>query len=113
MNEGFNDDLITTNPCRIVGSGKPRTQGAAGALSVHEIESNLDAVEDHNRAFRLRIADVLGDIPVTLLTPAKVRSWHEGLPDTPTLNGKSYDLLKHLMNDAVNDELIAINPWRQ
>ncbi len=40
------------------------------------------------------------------------RSWHEGLPDTPTINGKSSDLLKHLMNDAVNDEPIAANPCR-
>ncbi|MGO1489524.1 MAG: site-specific integrase [Arachnia sp.] len=69
-------------------------------------------VEDYRRAFRLRIEDVLGDVPVSLLTPAKVRSWHEGLPDTPTINGKSYDLLKHLMNDAINDELIATNPCR-
>ena len=69
-------------------------------------------VEDYNRTFRLRIEDVLGDTPVSLLTPAKVRSWHEGLPDTPTINGKSYDLLKHLMNAAINDELIAANPCR-
>lgn len=69
-------------------------------------------VEDYRRAFRLRIEDVLGDVPVSLLTPAKVRSWHEGLPDTPTINGKSYDLLKHLLNDAINDELIATNPCR-
>ena len=61
-------------------------------------------VEDYKRAFRLRIENVLGEVPVSLLTPAKVRSWHEGLPDTPTINGKSYDLLKHLLNDAINDE---------
>ncbi len=47
-----------------------------------------------------------------LFTPARERSWHQGLHDTPTINGKSCDLLKYLMNDVVNDGLIATNPYR-
>lgn len=69
-------------------------------------------VEDYRRCLRLRVAGWLGDTPLTLVTAAMVRKWHEALPDTPTMNGKAYDLLKHLMNDAVNDELIAANPCR-
>lgn len=69
-------------------------------------------VEDYRRCLRLRIDGWLGDTPLTLVTAAIVRKWHEALPDTPTMNGKAYDLLKHLMNDAVNDELIAANPCR-
>lgn len=69
-------------------------------------------VEDYRRSLRLRIDGDLGSTPLNLVTPAKVRAWHESLPDTPTLNGKAYDLLKHLMNDAVDEELIATNPCR-
>lgn len=69
-------------------------------------------VEDYERAYRLRIEEELGEVPVSVLTPAMVRRWHQGLPATPTLNGKSYDLLKHLMNDAVDEELIPSNPCR-
>lgn len=69
-------------------------------------------VEDYRRALRLRIAPGLGKVPLSMVTPARVRAWYERLPDTPTLNGKSYDLLKHLFNDAVSDQLITTNPCR-
>lgn len=46
------------------------------------------------------------------ITPTVVASWHAGLPDTPTQNGHAYDLLRSIMGDAVDEELIDRNPCR-
>ena len=52
-----------------------------------------------------------GDEKVRDLTPALVRTWWAGLgKTTPTRSAHSYQLLKTIMNTAVEDKLIAENP---
>lgn len=54
----------------------------------------------------------LGDKLLTALTVAEVREWHAGLEDYPTRNANAYSLLRTIMNQAVDDELIDVNPCR-
>lgn len=56
----------------------------------------------------------LGDIRVTELNRATVRLWWQGLPVKARESScrQAYDLLRAIMNAAVEDELIDINPVR-
>ncbi|MDH6280979.1 tyrosine-type recombinase/integrase [Prescottella agglutinans] len=54
----------------------------------------------------------LGDVPVTALTVQQVRAWFAGLEPFPTRNSNSYSLLRTILNQALDDELIAANPCR-
>ena len=63
---------------------------------------------------RLHVLPTLGDLALTKLTAARVRSWHASLlagprPGRSTL-AKSYRLLRTILNTAVEDELLAKNP---
>ena len=58
-----------------------------------------------------RILPVLGDEYLTDLTPALIRTWHAGLGSkTPTRTAHSYQVLRTILNTAVDDGLIAENP---
>lgn len=54
----------------------------------------------------------LGDIRVTELTRAQVRAWWQSLPVKARESScrQAYDLLRAIMNAAVEDELIDVNP---
>ncbi|CQD10677.1 phage integrase family protein [Mycobacterium europaeum] len=53
----------------------------------------------------------LGKVPLHLITPERVRTWHSGLPaKTPTHNSRAYGLLHAVLNTAVGDGLIGSNP---
>lgn len=54
----------------------------------------------------------LGDIALTALTVQQVREWFAGLDNFPTRNANSYSLLRTILNQAVDDELIQMNPCR-
>ena len=56
----------------------------------------------------------IGDIKVTELTRAQVRDWWRGLPvKTREASSKqAYDLLRAIMNAALDEELIEVNPVR-
>ena len=67
----------------------------------------------YRRDFRLRIADGLGGVLLAALSPATVADWWDGLDtSTRTQNGRAYELLKSVMAEAVDDELIPRNPCR-
>jgi len=56
----------------------------------------------------------IGDVRVTELTRAHVRQWWQGLP-VKVHEGSSrqaYDLLRAIMNTALDDELVEVNPVR-
>jgi len=49
--------------------------------------------------------------PVRNLTRADVKVWFADLnPQTPRVRAKAYALLRSIMNGAVDDELISVNP---
>lgn len=56
----------------------------------------------------------LGDVRVTELTRTDVREWWQGLPvkTREASCRQAYDLLRAIMNYAVDDELIDVNPVR-
>jgi integrase len=54
----------------------------------------------------------LGDTPLAGLTVAQVRAWYAGLDAFPARNANAYSLLRTILNQAVDDELIAANPCR-
>jgi hypothetical protein len=53
----------------------------------------------------------LGKVPLALITPERVRTWHTGLgTKTPTKNSHAYGLLHAVLNTALADGLITSNP---
>ncbi len=60
----------------------------------------------------LAILPTLGGKALVDISPADVHRWHDGLPGTPTQNGNAYQLLRSLMADALEDEMIERNPVR-
>ncbi|UQE75945.1 N-terminal phage integrase SAM-like domain-containing protein [Gordonia sp. PP30] len=60
-----------------------------------------------------RILPLLGDEFLNDLSPALIRTWWAGLGDkTPTRSAHAYQLLRTILNTAVDDHLIAENPCR-
>ncbi|HVA05468.1 MAG TPA: site-specific integrase [Acidimicrobiales bacterium] len=63
---------------------------------------------------RLHIEPYLGECRFELLTTAAVRTWHAGLlragKPGPVTVAKAYRLLRTILNDAVEDGLLARNP---
>ena len=62
---------------------------------------------------RLHILPTLGRAPLTKLRTTTVRSWHSGLVDNgpgATTAAKCYRLLRAILNTAVEDGLLAVNP---
>lgn len=56
----------------------------------------------------------LGNVRVTELTRAHVRQWWQGLPvkTKEASSRQAYDLLRAIMNEALDDELVDVNPVR-
>lgn len=68
--------------------------------------------DTYRKDWRLR-GGSLDAVPLADLTPAQVADWWHALPATSkTSNGRCYDLLKSVMAEAVEDELIDRNPCR-
>ena len=71
-------------------------------------------VELYSGLLRNHIAPTLGDVALTDLTPARVRTWHAALLKTvgQSTLAKAYSLLRAILNTAVDDELIRRSPCR-
>ena len=71
------------------------------------------SVDLYNRLLDLCILPTLGDLALVDITPAITRRWYDGLPaKNPTQNGNAYALLRSLLADATDEELIPRNPVR-
>lgn len=58
-----------------------------------------------------RLKPTFADIPLKAITPPLVREWHSDMGTaTPTLRAHSYGLLRTILANAVEDELIPVNP---
>ena len=69
-------------------------------------------VDLYGKLLDLAILPGLGSKVLVDISPADVQRWHDSLPDTPTQNGSAYQLLRSLMADALEDEMIERNPVR-
>lgn len=79
---------------RTSGQVKPRTAALyAGMLERH-------------------ILPPLGSLPLTAITPTDVKRWFSQLDVGPTGRANTYGLLRTIMGEAVDDELLPINPVR-
>lgn len=68
--------------------------------------------ELYRKDWRLRGGD-LAEVALGDFTPDAVARWWESMPGaTPTQNGRCYDLLKSVLAEAVEDELLPRNPCR-
>jgi len=76
--------------------------------------SHAPRTEHHYRDILTRyINPVFGQTLIGNITPTRVRQWYKKLPaDKPTMRAHTYSLLRVILNAAVEDELIAINPCR-
>ncbi|AVO25733.1 tyrosine integrase [Mycobacterium phage Morrow] len=60
-----------------------------------------------------RIYPALGETPVAEMTPAVVRAWWAGMgKQYPTARRHAYNVLRAVMNTAVEDKLLSENPCR-
>jgi hypothetical protein len=62
---------------------------------------------------RLHIAPTLGEVALSEVTPARVRAWRSGLlagGTGPVTVAKAYRLLRTIMQTAVEDDLVRVNP---
>ena len=68
----------------------------------------------YTQLLRLAILPKLGGYRLSELTPTVIRAWYDALPeDAATQNGNAYALLRSLLNDAIDEELIpGPNPCR-
>lgn len=69
--------------------------------------------QDYEKLLNLHILPVLGALPLAAITPAVISDWYEQCaPGHPTTRGKSYDLVRSIFNDAVNDGILPATPCR-
>ncbi|WP_234994350.1 tyrosine-type recombinase/integrase [Kytococcus aerolatus] len=54
----------------------------------------------------------LGDLPLTAISPARVRHWHNRVNTGPTAKAHAYSLLRTILRSAMDDELIERVPTR-
>ena len=67
----------------------------------------------YNKLLDLAILPTLGRYALVDITPTMVRRWYDALPaKSPTQNGNAYALLRSLLADAVEEDLIGKNPVR-
>ncbi|PTL05598.1 hypothetical protein, partial [Staphylococcus haemolyticus] len=94
-------------------------KAAASAITLEEytrkwlVERDLaDGTRDlYSGHAERRIYPVLGEVAVTEMTPALVRAWWAGMGRKhPTARRHAYNVLRAVMNTAVEDKLIAENP---
>lgn len=70
--------------------------------------------ERYETVLRLHVLPILGERFISEITAPKVRSWRAGLLESvgePTVV-KAYQMVRAMMNTAVDDELIKRNPCR-
>lgn len=68
-------------------------------------------VADYQRYLDTDLLPAFGDLPISSLTSARVKAWHEGLDaGTPTKNAHSYQLLRAICSTAVDRNVLKANP---
>lgn len=68
--------------------------------------------EATDRLMRRCVLPTFGQVVVGDITPQAVNRWYGSMSATPTQQSNAYGLLRSVMRDAMNDELIERNPCR-
>ena len=66
----------------------------------------------YEKLLRLEILPTFKARAVASITPADVANWYSTMADTPTQQANAYGLMKSIMKDAFDEELITRNPCR-
>lgn len=67
---------------------------------------------DYRRLLKAKINPTFGDLEIKNITKAGVQAWYMRYSKTPTEQASAYALFRTILNSAVEDELITVNPCR-
>lgn len=67
---------------------------------------------DYRRLLKAKINPAFGDLELKNITKAGVQAWYMRYSKTPTEQASAYALFRTILNSAVEDELIPVNPCR-
>lgn len=67
---------------------------------------------DYRRLLKAKINPTFGDLEIKYITKPSVQAWYMRFSKTPTEQASAYALFRTILNSAVEDELIRVNPCR-
>jgi integrase len=67
---------------------------------------------EYRKLLDKHLLPTFGDLPLDEITPVLVRNWHGGLTSGPTSQAHAYGLLRAILNTAVADDAITVNPCK-
>lgn len=67
---------------------------------------------DYRRLLKAKINPTFGDMELKNITKPSVQAWYMRYSKTPTEQASAYALFRTILNSAVEDELIPVNPCR-
>ena len=67
---------------------------------------------DYRRLLKAKINPTFGDMEINNITKPSVQAWYMRYSKTPTEQASAYALFRTILNSAVEDELIPVNPCR-
>lgn len=83
---------------------------ARAAVGARKLRPGTAALYD--KLLRLEILPTFGGLALDGITAATVAAWYAGMASRPTQQANAYGLLKSILREAVEEELIPRNPCR-
>lgn len=97
------------------------TFGSYAEKVIRERDLTPRGRDSYSSALKNHLRDTFGDVPLTEIDAAMVRTWFSGVTGTgrfkdtdtvPTARARAYEVLRTVLNSAVEDRLITENPCR-
>lgn len=79
-------------------------------LTMRQVKPSTKAL--YESLLRNHITPTFGTVQITAITPMMVKKWYADLATGPTAKANAYGLLRTILGDAVDDEVIPRNPVR-
>jgi integrase len=83
---------------------------ADGWLTARDLRPRTKAL--YESLLRVHLVPTFGDQPLSAITATDVKRWHAAVDTGPTARANAYGLLRTIMADAVDEEVIARSPVR-
>jgi integrase len=83
---------------------------AAGWLAARDLRPRSKVL--YESLLRVHLLPTFGNQQLTAITAADVKRWHSALSTGPTARANAYGLLRTIMADAADEEVIARSPVR-
>jgi hypothetical protein len=83
---------------------------ADGWLAARDLRPRTKAL--YESLLRVHLVPTFGDQPLSAITAIDVKRWHAAVNTGPTARANAYGLLRTIMADAVDEEVIARSPVR-